>query len=113
MSALAIQPSFFKEILSLRDKDPKLVKLKEQARAKLPIGEPSLKERISDEAHNSRFSVHPGGNKMYQDLKHMFWWLLMKKDITEYVSRRLTCQKVKSEHKRSDGLIQTLEIPLW
>ena len=52
----------------------------------LPMGEPTLKERILDEAHTSKISVHPGGDKMYQDLKLMFLWSGMKKDIAEYVS---------------------------
>ena len=72
-----------------------------------------MKERILDEAHCMKFSVHPGGDKMYQDLKLMFWWSGMKKDIADYVSRCLTCQKVKSEHKRPGGLLQPLEIPVW
>ncbi|XP_057526299.1 uncharacterized protein LOC130805541 [Amaranthus tricolor] len=50
---------------------------------------------------------------MYQVLKLMFWWSGMKKDIADYVSRCLTCQKVKSEHKRPGGLLQPLEIPVW
>ena len=58
----------------------------------------TLKERILD-AHTSKFSVHPGGDKMYQDLKLMFWWSRMNKDIDEYVSRCLTCRKVKSKHR--------------
>ncbi|XP_057529871.1 uncharacterized protein LOC130808413 [Amaranthus tricolor] len=98
------------------DKDLKLLKLKEQAREGkaegffvhedgslrfkgrwcLSTGEESLKERILDEAHCNIFSIHPGGDKMYQDLKLMFWWSGMKKDIADYVSRYLTCQKVKS-----------------
>ena len=50
---------------------------------------------------------------MYQDLKLMFRWSGMKKDIAEYVSRYLTCQKVKSEHKRLGGLLQPLGILVW
>ena len=50
---------------------------------------------------------------MCQDLKLMFWWSKMKKDIAEYVSRCVTCQKVKSEHKRLDDFLQALEIPVW
>ena len=50
---------------------------------------------------------------MYQDLMLMFWWSGIKKEIAQYVSRCLTCQKVKSKHKRSSGLLQPLEILLW
>ena len=42
--------------------------------------------------HNSMFTMHPGGNKMYQDLKHNYWWEGMKRDVTDYVSKCLTCQ---------------------
>ena len=133
LGALAIQPLFFEEILNSQGKDPKLLKLKKQAREGkaerffvhedgglrfngrwcLPTRETSLKERILDEAHCAKFSVHPGDDKMYQDLKLMFWWSGMEKDIAEYVLRCLTCQKVKSKHKRPGGLLQTLEIPVW
>ena len=51
----------------------------------LPMGEPTLKERILDEAHSLKFSVHPRGDKMCQDLKLMLWWSGRKKDIVEYV----------------------------
>ena len=72
-----------------------------------------MKEHLLDEAHSSKYSVHPGGDKMYQDLKLMFWWSGMKKDIAEFVSRCLTCQKFKSEHKRFGGLLQPLDILVW
>ncbi|GJT80292.1 putative reverse transcriptase domain-containing protein [Tanacetum coccineum] len=50
---------------------------------------------------------------MYYDLRDRYWWPGMKKDITEYVSKCLTCLKVKAEHQRSSGLLQQLEIPVW
>ena len=65
------------------------------------------------EAHSSRYSIHPGSTKMYQDLKRNFWWPDMKRDIAEWVSKCYTCQKVKAEHQRPSGLIQPLEIPEW
>ena len=76
-------------------------------------GRTNLKKRILDEAHSLKFSVYPGDDKMYQDLKLIFWWSVMKKDITEYVSRCLTYQKAKSEHKRPGNLLQSLEISVW
>jgi hypothetical protein len=48
--------------------------------------------KIIDEAHCSRYSIHPGTNKMYQDLKQNFWWTRMKQEIAKYVSERDTCQ---------------------
>lgn len=50
---------------------------------------------------------------MYQDLKKIFWWSGMKKDITEFVYACLTFQKSKMEHKKSLGLMQPLDIPEW
>ena len=72
-----------------------------------------LKYKILTEAHNSKYSIHPGRDKMYQDLKQTVWWSGMKRDIVEFVSKCLTCQKVKSEHKRPAGLLQPLDIPVW
>ncbi|GJS48064.1 putative reverse transcriptase domain-containing protein [Tanacetum coccineum] len=68
---------------------------------------------IMDEAHKSKYSVHPGADKMYYDLRDRYWWPGMKKDIAEYVSRCLTCLKVKAEHQRSSSLLQQPEIPVW
>ncbi|KAD2805709.1 hypothetical protein E3N88_39086 [Mikania micrantha] len=68
---------------------------------------------ILDEAHKSRYSIHPGADKMYKDLKDFYWWPGMKKHIAEYVGRCLTCLKVKAEHQRPSGLLQQPEIPMW
>ncbi|GJS53801.1 putative nucleotidyltransferase, ribonuclease H [Tanacetum coccineum] len=68
---------------------------------------------IIDEAHKSKYSVHPGADKMYYDLRDRYWWPGMKKDIAVYVSRCLTCLKVKAEHQRPSDLLQQLEIPEW
>ncbi|GJS60601.1 putative reverse transcriptase domain-containing protein [Tanacetum coccineum] len=59
-----------------------------------------LAERLHDEAHKTRYSVHPGADKMYHDLRDMYWWPGMKSDISTYVSKCLTCSKVKAEHER-------------
>ncbi|GKA72960.1 putative reverse transcriptase domain-containing protein [Tanacetum coccineum] len=68
---------------------------------------------MMDEAHTSKYSVHPGADKMYYDLRDRYWWPGMKKDIYEYVSKCLTCLKVKAEHQRPSGLLQQPNIPLW
>ncbi|GKA57958.1 putative reverse transcriptase domain-containing protein [Tanacetum coccineum] len=66
------------------------------------------------EAHIYKFSkVHPGADKMYHDLQDMYWWPGMKRDIATYVSKCLTCSKVKAEHQRPPGLLQQPEIPEW
>ncbi|GJV72364.1 putative reverse transcriptase domain-containing protein [Tanacetum coccineum] len=66
-----------------------------------------------DEAHKPKYSVHPQADKMYYDLRDMYWWPRMKKDIAEYVSKCLTCLKVKAEHQRPSGLLQQPKIPVW
>nr|GEX73603.1 putative reverse transcriptase domain-containing protein [Tanacetum cinerariifolium] len=72
-----------------------------------------IRKLIMDEAHTSRYSIHPGADKMYYDLRDLYWWPGMKKDIAEYVSRCLTCSKVKVEHQKPLILLQQPEIPEW
>ncbi|KAJ0866429.1 putative nucleotidyltransferase, Ribonuclease H [Helianthus annuus] len=66
-----------------------------------------------DEAHKSRYSVHPGSDKMYHDLKTTYWWPGMKAHIATYVSKCLTCARVKTEYQKPAGLLQQPEIPKW
>ena len=54
-----------------------------------------IKKIILEEAHKSKLSIHLGTTKMHQDLKQMFWWPKMKKEIAQYVASCLICQKVK------------------
>ncbi|GJU06221.1 putative reverse transcriptase domain-containing protein [Tanacetum coccineum] len=68
---------------------------------------------IMDKAYKSKYSVHPGADKMYYDLKDMYWWPGIKKDIALYVSQCLTCSKIKAKHQRLSGLLQQPEIPEW
>ncbi|GJW64622.1 putative reverse transcriptase domain-containing protein [Tanacetum coccineum] len=66
-----------------------------------------------DEAHTSRYSVHPSADKMYYDLRDLYWWPGMKRDTVEYVSKCLTCSKIKAKHKKPSGLLQEPKIPEW
>ncbi|GJR03846.1 putative reverse transcriptase domain-containing protein [Tanacetum coccineum] len=59
------------------------------------------------ESHKSKYSVHPGSDKMYQDMKQLYWWPNMKADIATYVSKCLTCLRVKAEHQKPSGLLET------
>jgi hypothetical protein len=72
-----------------------------------------IKNIILDEAHMSKFTIHPDGTKMYQDLKHNFWWSNMKVDIAKYVAKCDTCHRMKANHLKSAGLLQPLSIPMW
>ena len=74
---------------------------------------PDLREEILREFHYSRFVVHPGGTKMYQDLHHQYYWSGMKRHVGDFVRRCLTCQQVKAEHQRPAGLLQPLEVAEW
>ncbi|GJT37590.1 putative reverse transcriptase domain-containing protein [Tanacetum coccineum] len=60
---------------------------------------------IMHESHKSKYSIHPGSDKMYQDMKKLYWWPNMKADVATYVSKCLTCAKVKAEHQRPSGLL--------
>nr|GEX17784.1 putative reverse transcriptase domain-containing protein [Tanacetum cinerariifolium] len=65
------------------------------------------------ESHKSKYSIHPGSEKMYQDMKKLYWWPNMKADIATYVSKCLTCANVKAEHQRPSGLLVQPAIPIW
>jgi hypothetical protein len=73
----------------------------------------SLKKKILDEAHTSRYFIHPGSTKMYHDLRQQFWWTRMKRETTRYVSECNTCRKVKAGYMKLGGLLQLLRIPYW
>ena len=74
---------------------------------------PKVLEVILDEAQKSKYSVHPGATKMFYDLKPHFWWPGMRRDIVKYVSKCLTCSRVKAEHQQPYGKLQSLDIPEW
>jgi hypothetical protein len=73
------------------------------------IGE--LRNEIMSEAHHSSYTVHPGGTKMYRDVKGSYWWNNMKKEIAKFVEQCSTCQQVKAEHQRPAGTLKPLLIP--
>ena len=81
-------------------------------RTVVPMNE-NLKREILEETHRSKYTIHPGGNKMYQDLRRLYWWDKMKREIAQYVQTCLMCQQVKAEHQKPSGLLQPLEMPEW
>ncbi|GKA29136.1 putative reverse transcriptase domain-containing protein [Tanacetum coccineum] len=72
-----------------------------------------LRTLIMHESHRSKYSIHPGSEKMYQDLKKLYWWPNMKAEIATYVSKCLTCAKVKAECQKPSGLLVQPQIPVW
>ncbi|KAG8487764.1 hypothetical protein CXB51_018053 [Gossypium anomalum] len=132
LAELRVKPVMFDQIRSAQLKDNKLLKKREmvqngttenfsidgcgclrfQNRICIP-NTSELKKLILREAHDSSFAMHPGGTKMYRDLKKLYWWPGMKRDIVEFVSKCLTCQRVKAEHQVPTGLLQPINIPEW
>nr|GEW68004.1 hypothetical protein [Tanacetum cinerariifolium] len=92
---------------SIKDR---ILSAQKEAVDKVPL-KGDVRTLIMDEAHKLKYSVHPGVDKMYYDLRDRYWWPGMKKDIVEYVSKCLTCFKVKAEHQRPSVLLQQPEIP--
>ena len=72
-----------------------------------------LREKILREFHCFRFTVHPGGMKMYQDLRRQYYWSGIKRHVGDFVRRCLTCQQVKTEHQKPAGILQPLEVTEW
>nr|GEZ10871.1 putative reverse transcriptase domain-containing protein [Tanacetum cinerariifolium] len=73
----------------------------------------NLRGVIMNELHKSKYSIHLGSDKMYQDLKKLYWWPNMKAEIATYVSKCLTCAKVKAEYPKPSGLLVQPVIPVW
>ena len=73
----------------------------------------NLREEILREFHGSRFSMHPGGTKMYWDLRHQYYYSWMKRHVGDFVRRCLMCQQVKAEHQKIAELLHPLEVAKW
>ncbi|GKD96722.1 putative reverse transcriptase domain-containing protein [Tanacetum coccineum] len=73
----------------------------------------NLRDLIMHESYKSKYSIHPGSDKMYQDLKKLYWWPNMKAIIVEYVGKCLTCTRVKAECQKPSGLLVQPIIPMW
>jgi hypothetical protein len=72
-----------------------------------------VRQQILNEAHLSRYSIHPRSTKMCQDLKQHYWWTKMKIEIVRYVAKCDTCRRVKAIHMKAIGPLQSLSIPTW
>jgi hypothetical protein len=104
----------------MRDGDPKVAYFHEDAedtlwfkdRLVLPKKE-TLKKKILDETHTSRYSIHLGSTKMYHDFRQQFQWTRMKHETTHCVLECDTCQRVKADYTKPGGLLQQLSILDW
>ena len=65
------------------------------------------------DSHRSKYSIHPGCTKMWNDLKSRYWWPSMKLDIASFVEKCVTCAQVKIQHQKPYGELQQLRIPVW
>jgi hypothetical protein len=104
----------------MREGDPKIICFCEDAEGTLWFKERlvvpkkgALKKKILNEAHTSRYSIHPGSTKMYHDLRWQFWWTRMKREVAHYVFKCDTYRKVKANYMKPGGLLQLLSIPEW
>ncbi|KAK4258952.1 hypothetical protein QN277_005343 [Acacia crassicarpa] len=132
MQSVRIENEFWKEIKIAQLEDEYLLKIMEELEEGVvndyEVGDDSIlrfkgrvcipndgksKTCILEEAHRSKYTIHSGITKMYNDLKRNYWWPGMKKDVTKFVIGCLTCQKVKIEHQKPPGLLQSLEVPTW
>ncbi|GKD13095.1 putative reverse transcriptase domain-containing protein [Tanacetum coccineum] len=72
-----------------------------------------LRDLIMNESYKFKYSIHTGSDKMYHDLKKLYWWPNMKAEIATYVSKCVKCAKVKAEYQKPSGLLVQPEIPQW
>ena len=71
-----------------------------------------VRGQILEEAHCSRYSVHPGSTKMYMNMKSQYWWPGMKTDVGRFVEACHTCLQVKANHQKPYGELQPLPVPM-
>ncbi|KAL0533347.1 hypothetical protein IC582_030166 [Cucumis melo] len=129
---LTVQPTLRQRIIDAQGNDPYLVEKRGLAEAGQAVefslssdggllferrlcvpSDSAVKTELLSEAHSSSFSMHPGSTKMYKDLKRVYWWRNMKREVAEFVSRCLVCQQVKAPRQKPAGLLQPLSIPEW
>jgi hypothetical protein len=73
----------------------------------------AIQEEILSEGHDSKYGIHPGSMKMYANMKKLFWWKDMKRDIAGHVARCDTCNRIKAKHQRLAGLLKPLDVSVW
>ncbi|TYK21928.1 ty3-gypsy retrotransposon protein [Cucumis melo var. makuwa] len=132
LAQLTVQPTLRQQIIDAESNDSYLVEKRGLAEAGQAVGfsissdggllferrlcvpsDSAVKIELLSEAHSSPFSMHPGSTKMYQDLKRVYWWRNMKREVAEFVSKCFVCQQVKAPRQKPAGLLQLLSVPEW
>ncbi|TYK12237.1 pol protein [Cucumis melo var. makuwa] len=132
LAQLSVQPTLRQRIIVAQLNDPYLVEKRRLVETgqgeyfsissddglmfggRLCVSENSaVKIELLTEAHSSPFTMHPGSTKMYQDLRSVYWWRNMKREVADFVNRCLVCQQVKTPRQRPAGLLQPLSVPGW
>ncbi|KAA0061189.1 ty3-gypsy retrotransposon protein [Cucumis melo var. makuwa] len=132
LAQLTVQPTLRQKIIDAQSNDPYLVEKRGLVEAGQAVefsiyfyggllferrlcvpSDSAVKTELLSEAHNSPFSMHPGSTKMYQNLKQVYWWRNMKREMVEFVSKCLVCQQVKAPRQKPVGLLQPLSILEW
>ncbi|KAL0561189.1 hypothetical protein IC582_001610 [Cucumis melo] len=132
LAQLTIQPTLRQRIIDAHSSDPYLVEKRGLAEAGQAVefsifsdggllferrlcvpSDSAVKTKLLSEAHSSLFSMHPGSTKMYHDLKQVYWWRNMKREVAEFVSKCLVCQQVRAPRQKPAGLLQPLSVLEW
>ncbi|KAA0051054.1 pol protein [Cucumis melo var. makuwa] len=132
LAQLSVQPTLRQKIIAAQLNDPYLVEKRRMVETgqgedfsissdyglmfegRLCVLEDSaVRTELLTEAHSSPFTMHPGSTKMYQDLRSVYWWRVMKREVADFVSRCLVCQQVKAPRQCLAGLLQPLSVSGW
>ncbi|KAL4032890.1 hypothetical protein IC575_005973 [Cucumis melo] len=132
LAQLTVQPTLRQRIIDAQSNDPYLVEKRGLAEAGQAVefslssdggllferrlcvpSDSAVKTELLSEAHSSPFSMDPGSTKMYQDLKRVYWWRNIKREVVEFVCKCLVCQQVKAPRQKPAGLLQPLSVPEW
>ncbi|KAA0065613.1 pol protein [Cucumis melo var. makuwa] len=111
LAQLTVQSTLRQKIIDAQSNDPYLRRL-------CVPSDSAVKTELLSEAHSSPFFMHSDSTKMYQDLKRVYWWRNMKREVEEFVSKCLVCQQVKAPRQKPPrqkptGLLQPLSVPKW
>ena len=133
MGSLVATPSLLSRVIESQGQDVEIVSIKDRVqsgtgdkgwtlhadgslryRGRVVVPQlTGLREEILKEFHCSRFAVHLSGTKMYQDLRHQYYWTRMKRHVGDFVRRCLTYQQVKAKYQKPAVLLHPLEVAEW